>query len=162
MITDQNHQRRRQHAALRIIAWFKLVKSVLMLLVGLAAHAMIRHDIAQWTKDLAGELQMRAHTHYIRLLLGKLGAVQPHSLEAVSAVAFGYAALLSAEGIGLWLEKRWAEYLTVVITSSLVPIELYELWRHATVAKFAVLCVNVAVVGYLIVVLRRDRKELRP
>jgi uncharacterized membrane protein (DUF2068 family) len=147
---------RRQHAALRAIAIFKFVKASLMLLVAMAALALVHHDMAQWARDAVEDLQMRAHAHYIRLLLAKLGMMQPHSLEAVSAVAFGYAALLATEGVGLWLEKRWGECFTTIITASLVPIELYELWLHATAAKFAVLLVNLAVVAYLIVVLRRE------
>ena len=155
---ERNKQQRRQHTVLRAIAGFKLVKAVLLLLVALAAHALVNQDLAHWARDLADHLQMRVHSHYLHLLLAKLGALQPHSLEAVSAVAFGYAALLSTEGIGLWLEKRWAEYLTVVITASLVPIELYELCLHATATKFAVLGVNLTVVAYLAVVLRRERR----
>ena len=157
MNADPNKKQGHQHAMLRTIAAFKLVKAVLMVLVALAAHALISQDVAQWVRDMEGALQMRAHSHYIRLLLIKLGALQPHSLNAISAVALGYAALLSAEGIGLWLEKRWAEYLTTVITISLVPLELYEIWHHATPAKFIVLALNLAVVAYLIAVLRRGR-----
>ena len=142
---------------LKAIAALKLVKAVLMVLVALGAQALISPDVNQWAHEMTDNLQMRAHSHYIRLLLGKIGALQPHSLEAISLVAFGYAALLSAEGIGLWLEKRWAEYLTVVITVSLVPAEIYEIWLRATPGKFVVLGVNLAVVAYLVAVLRRDR-----
>ena len=158
MSATRNTRSSRHHPALKFIAVFKLVKAVLMLLVALAARRMLHHDIAQWARDMADHLQMHEHSHYIRILLVKLGAMQPHSLEAISAVAFGYAALLSAEGIGLWMEKRWAEYLTVVVTVSLVPVELYELWLHATVAKLTVLGINIAVAAYLMVVLRKDRR----
>lgn len=159
MTADASKQQRRQHAALRAIAAFKFVKGALMLLVALAALALLNHDLAKWVRDIAEELQMRAHSRYVRLLLGNLGALQPHSLEAASAVAFGYAALLATEGVGLWLEKRWGEYLTTIITASLVPVELYELWCHATVTRVTVLCVNFAVVAYLIAVLRRGRQH---
>ena len=155
---ERNKQQRRQHTVLRAIAGFKLVKAVLLLLVALAAHALVNQDLAHWARDLADHLQMRVHSHYARLLLAKLGAIQPHSLETISAVALGYAALLAAEGIGLWLEKRWAEYLTAIITTALVPVELYELWLHVTATKFAVLGVNLTVVAYLAVVLRRERQ----
>lgn len=144
--------------ALRIIAVFKLVKAMLMLVVAFGAHALVSHDLSQWAHGMTGELQMQMHSHYVQLLLAKLGAMQPHSLEAISAVAFGFAMLLATEGIGLWLEKRWAEYLTVGVTASLLPVELYELWLHATAMKLVVLCANAAVVGYLVVVLHRERR----
>jgi uncharacterized membrane protein (DUF2068 family) len=68
-----------------------------------------------------------------------------------------YAGLFLTEGIGLWLEKRWAEWLTVIITSSLVPIEIYEIYRHPTAIKIAVLLINIAIVAYLLYRIRDKR-----
>ena len=59
------------------------------------------------------------------------------------------------EGVGLWQRRRWAEYLTVVATSLLVPLEVYELVHHATLLKVGGLVVNLLIVAYLIHVLRR-------
>ncbi|MFZ2642184.1 MAG: DUF2127 domain-containing protein [Verrucomicrobiia bacterium] len=159
MSADPNSPSHRQHVALRIIAVFKLVKAMLMMLVALGARALVSHDLSRWAHGMTGELQMQMHSHYVQLLLAKLGAMQPHSLEAISAVAFGFAVLLATEGVGLWLEKRWAEYLTIAITTALVPIELYEICLHATAMKLVVLCANAAVVGYLVAVLRRERRS---
>lgn len=58
--------------------------------------------------------------------------------------------LFLAEGTGLWLGKRWGEWLTVIITSSLVPIEVFEMYRHFSMVKTVVLVLNLAVVAYLI------------
>lgn len=159
MNSDLNKPRLHPHAMLKAIAAFKLVKATLMLLVALGAHALVSHDLSRWAHGMTGELQMQMHSHYVQLLLARLGAMQPHSLEAISAVAFGFAVLLAVEGIGLWLEKRWAEYLTIVITTALVPVELYEICRHATATRFVVLAVNLAVIAYLVAVLRRERRR---
>ena len=59
------------------------------------------------------------------------------------------------EGTGLWLDKLWAEYLTVIATALLLPLELYELVRKPTALKAGGIAVNVAIVVYLILVLRR-------
>jgi uncharacterized membrane protein (DUF2068 family) len=59
------------------------------------------------------------------------------------------------EGAGLWLEKRWAEYLTIIATISFVPIEVYELIRHATWRRVAALGINLLVAGYLVWKVRR-------
>jgi uncharacterized membrane protein (DUF2068 family) len=64
--------------------------------------------------------------------------------------SFVYAALFVAEGTGLWLEKRWGEWLTVIITSTLIPVEIYEIYRHPSGIKVAVLVINVGIVVYLI------------
>jgi uncharacterized membrane protein (DUF2068 family) len=63
--------------------------------------------------------------------------------------------LLLTEGTGLLLRQRWAEYFTVVVTGSFIPLELYELARHVTVPRLIVTGINVAIVWYLIVTLRR-------
>jgi len=59
-----------------------------------------------------------------------------------------------AEGVALWLRKRWAEWLTVIATSLLVPLELYELVRRATALKTVGLTVNILIVFYLVRVVR--------
>ena len=41
------------------------------------------------------------------------------------------------------------------MTSSLIPIEIYELLHRVTAMKIAVLAINIAVVIYLIVRVRR-------
>jgi uncharacterized membrane protein (DUF2068 family) len=61
-----------------------------------------------------------------------------------------YGALFTVEGFGLWLGKRWGEWLTIVATTSFIPFELYELWKRATFTRAAFLAVNVAIVIYLV------------
>jgi uncharacterized membrane protein (DUF2068 family) len=58
---------------------------------------------------------------------------------------FLYAGLFATEGSGLLLRKRWAEYFTIVTTSGLIPLEVFELVRHFTVTKLVVLIVNVLI-----------------
>jgi uncharacterized membrane protein (DUF2068 family) len=59
------------------------------------------------------------------------------------------------EGGGLFLRKRWAEWLTVVATTLLIPLELYELVRRPSALKGAGLIVNILIVLYLVRVVRR-------
>ena len=46
-----------------------------------------------------------------------------------SGLTFAYSALFLVEGTGLFFEKRWAEYLTIVATVSFIPVEIYELLK---------------------------------
>jgi len=62
------------------------------------------------------------------------------------------------EGVGLAWRQRWAEYLTIVTTASLLPLEVYELAKHASIGKGLALVINLAVVVYLVVEIRRSRK----
>jgi len=77
----------------------------------------------------------------------------------VSAGSFFYSGLLLTEGFGLWFERRWAEYLTIIATSSFIPLEVYELTRRVNDIKLWVLVINLAIVWYLIRTLRREHKS---
>ena len=72
-------------------------------------------------------------------------------------MTLAYAAVFATEGIGLWMRKRWAEWLTIIITGSLIPLEIWELSMRPTFGKASVFVVNVAIVWYLIVQLRSTR-----
>src|SRR5947199_1574525 len=102
--------------------------------------------------------QVDPHSRYIQLLLGKLSIVDDRRLKEFSVGTFIYSAVFLTEGVGLALGKRWAEYLTIITTASLLPLEVYELAKHASVGKGVVLVINLAVVAYLIRELRRFPK----
>ena len=67
---------------------------------------------------------------------------------ALLALAFGL--VEAVEAVGLWLERRWAEYLTVVATAGLLPFELAELAKQVTPVRVGALVLNLAVVAYLV------------
>ena len=90
-------------------------------------------------------------------MLERGGYLSPDRLRAIAGGMFFYAGLLGVEGVGLLLGKRWAEYFTVVATVALIPLELYEIARRPTVTRGTVLLVNVIIVAYLIMRVRRRR-----
>ncbi len=102
-------------------------------------------------------LRLDPSNYYIDAALEKVSHVTPDKIKELGLGSLIYAGLFLAEGIGLWLEKGWAEWLTVVITSSLVPIEIYEIYRHPTAVKIAVLLSNIAIVAYLVYRIRNKR-----
>jgi uncharacterized membrane protein (DUF2068 family) len=69
--------------------------------------------------------------------------------------------LFYAEGIGLFLRRRWAEYLTIVTTGALIPFELFEIQRHVTAGKLAVLAANVCILVYLAWLVSEQSVEAR-
>jgi uncharacterized membrane protein (DUF2068 family) len=73
-------------------------------------------------------------------------------------VTLAYAAVFAVEGIGLWMEKRWAEWLTVVVTASLIPLELWEMFHRPTIGKLAILLGNAVIVAYLVWHVRTKNK----
>ena len=91
--------------------------------------------------------------------LVKAAALTPSRLRELGVGSLVYAAVFLTEGLGLWRLKRWAEWLTVLITSSLVPVEAYEIYQHPTVVRVLLVLVNLGVVAYLVYRIRSDRAK---
>ena len=62
------------------------------------------------------------------------------------------------EGVGLLLRKRWGEYLTIVVTASFIPFEIYEMAHKPTALKAGGIALNVVIVVYLVVRRWRERR----
>ena len=150
-------RRRKNTNTLLAIALFKLFKGVLLVAVGIGALNLLHTDVAETVAHWVDILRVDPDNRFIHGLLTRALRVSPKQLVATSIGTFIYAGLLLTEGTGLLLRKRWAEYFTIMTTSVLIPLELYELQRHFTVAKVGVLVVNVAIVMYLVVHVRRTR-----
>jgi uncharacterized membrane protein (DUF2068 family) len=133
------------------IAILKLIKGLLLFLVGVGALALINKDVTEVVRHWAHVLQVDVHSRFIQRWLVAVGLVKRRDLKLIVTTTFVYSGLLLTEGTGLLMEKVWAEYMTIFITASFIPIEVYELVRHTTVARGCLLAVNVLVVVYLAV-----------
>jgi uncharacterized membrane protein (DUF2068 family) len=145
--------------ALFWIALFKLVKGTLLIAVAIGALKLLHRDVAETLASLVQSLRADPDNRFIHQGLVKLSGLNDHKLQEISLGSFFYAALLLTEGVGLLLRKRWAEYFTVIITASLMPLEIYELVEKFTATRVVVLILNAVIVGYLIVRLRRKGAE---
>ena len=143
-------------SALRLIAAFKLLKGLLLATVALGALRLVHDDVAEAGVDLARQLHLDPDGRLVEPALRRLAGIDPRALTRFSLGALAYAALLLTEAVGLMRGKRWAEYLTIVATSSLVPLEVYELSRRLTATRLAALIVNLVIVAYLVVRVRRE------
>jgi uncharacterized membrane protein (DUF2068 family) len=140
-----------------LIALFKLVKAALLIAVGVGALNLLHKDVAGAVEQWVELLRLDPNNHYIDIALEKASNLTPDKIKQLGLGSMIYAGLFLTEGIGLGLEKRWAEWLTVIITSSLIPIEIYEIYRHPTAIKIAVLLINIAIVAYLLYRIRGKR-----
>jgi uncharacterized membrane protein (DUF2068 family) len=86
----------------------------------------------------------------ITWILQRLSGLSEAKIHALRFVTFTYAAVFAVEGVGLWFRKRWAEWLTTVITGSLIPFEIWEFFHRPNLGKAAVVVANAAIVAYLI------------
>jgi uncharacterized membrane protein (DUF2068 family) len=140
---------------IRLIAVFKLSKAAMSTVVGLGALQIPRQSIVAVIRPVLDALATHADLQAIQRGLVMISALSPRRIEIIAAGAFLYACLCTAEGLGLWWEKRWAEYVVVTATLSLVPFELFALVRHPSFTRLTALLVNLAVAAYLAHCLRR-------
>ncbi len=142
-----------------LIATFKLLKGLALLAVAIGALKLLHKDVAAEVQRWVDYLRVDPQSHFIRRLLEKFGMLDDRRLKELTVGTFFYSALLLTEGIGLAFRKRWAEYLTIVATASLLPLEVYEIAKRASVARILLLLVNIAVVAYLVVEVRKTRQS---
>ena len=138
---------------------FKLIKSILLVAAGIGALRLLHRDVADVVERWIDVLRVDPDNRFIHSVLVRVLTVNDRSLKEISAGTFAYAALFLTEGTGLLLRKRWAQYFTIIVTTSFLPVEVYEFARHASVAKLLVILLNVAIIGYLVVRLRRENKD---
>ncbi len=149
----------KKHRGLMAIAALKFVNGFGLLALGFGALHFLNGDLPKEFAHWMELLRADPHNRYLLWLVEKLSNVDDHRLRQLSVGTFFYSVLFLSEGTGLALAKRWAEYLTIVTTASLMPLELYEIYIHASWPRVVVLLVNIAVVAYLIVELRRTKKH---
>jgi uncharacterized membrane protein (DUF2068 family) len=142
---------------IRLIALFKLLKSVLLVAVGMSALHLLHKDVASVVEHWVKLLGLDPGNRHVDKALQKVGNLTPDKIRNFGVASFIYAGLFLTEGIGLWLVKRWAEWFSVIITGSLVPLEIYEIYRHPSPIKSLVVIFNIAVVGYLVYRIRNER-----
>jgi uncharacterized membrane protein (DUF2068 family) len=161
---DAPHPRpspRRIDRGVQLIAAFKLTGAVLLTIVGAGAMHLLQNDavtvVTAWIDRFGGDLNGAT----ARLLLSRIAGVSSSRFGQVGVGAFAYAAMLVTQGVGLLRGKAWAEWLTVLVTASFVPIEVWEISQGATVFKVALLVVNTAIVVYLVQHLRKKARAVR-
>ena len=144
--------------ALLVIPIFKFVKGALLLALAFGALTLLHKDVASEVESWLDQLRIDPDNQFIGGLLSRLQLLHSKELKELSALGAAYAGLFLTEGTGLLFRKRWAEWLTIVATSSLMPIEVYELVEKFTAVRLFALLINAAVVLYLIYLVRQKEK----
>ena len=150
----------RDRVVLRVIAVDRALHFTVLGLLGLAVLLFAGHETSlrgTYYRVLTaiqggvagGPVQTSGHTGFLHEL-DHLFTLRSGTLHEVGIALLAYAALEGAEAIGLWRGRRWAEYLTFVATTVLLPLEVYEIVHGATVLKVIGFLINLAVVVYLV------------
>jgi uncharacterized membrane protein (DUF2068 family) len=151
--------RARGDDVLILIGVFKLVKAVVLVALGIAALANLpehlSHAVAhatRWTGIFSGrELFQRGLTRVL--------ALDERTVHKLGIASLIYAAVFTTEGVNLLRRKRWAEWLTIGVTASFVPLEGYELVVHPSKGKIVALALNVVILIYLVARRLADRRR---
>ena len=133
-----------------LIGLFKVIKALVLVAVGIGAIRFLHKDLGNMAVHWIQVLRVDPDNRFVHGVLVRIFRVTPKQLRELGVGTFLYAALFATEGLGLLLRKRWAEYFTIVTTGGLIPLEFYEVGRHFTVAKLAIMVVNALIVWYLV------------
>jgi uncharacterized membrane protein (DUF2068 family) len=148
----------RDKVVLRIIAIDRAIHFLVLGLLASAVFLFAGHEIRvrdvfyRIVNAVQGTNTSPAHPaqHGFLHTVEHLFTLRSSTLYAVGVAAALYALLEGAEAVGLWYQKRWAEYLTFLATLVFMPYEIYELSRSVTPLKVAALVVNVLIAFYLL------------
>jgi len=148
---------RHTHATLRWIAAFKFAKALGLLVVAVVAFGLVHTPWLDRLADWLMHLPLQSGRIFLTRWVEQLLDLSPHRFELIGGAALAYGSVFAVEGWGLWTGRRWAEYLTVFATASLIPFEAWEIWHRFGWLKVLALGINVVIVVYLWRLVRRER-----
>jgi uncharacterized membrane protein (DUF2068 family) len=143
------------------IGAFKLFQALLFVLLGIGALRLLHKDLTGIAEHFIYAMRFNPEGHLVNLILVRVAMISPHRLRQISAAIFAIAALDAIEGTGLVLEKAWAEFVTLILTASFLPWEIWEIIRRVTWIRLSLTLINLAVVVYLLFYARMRMMERR-
>jgi uncharacterized membrane protein (DUF2068 family) len=143
---------------LLLVGIFKLSKAIFFTAVGAGALDLMNKNISDVVRHIIDALRIDPERHFVGILMEHVGVIQPHQLKRAGILSFLYAMVCVVEGTGLMLEKRWAEYFTVILTAMGLPWESYELMQRFSWYKVGLFVINLAVLLYLLWILKKRRE----
>lgn len=138
-----------RHRWLELIGVLKLLKGAFFVALGFGLLRILHHDLYMFALQMVEALHLDPDRLAIAALLDKVTLLNEHRLKQLSAVVFIYAALDFIEGTGLVLEKRWAEYFTLILTVALLPLEAIKLLHHPNHLTLVLFLANILIAIYL-------------
>ncbi len=141
------------------IGVFKLLQAALFILLGIGAIRLLHKDLMRVTEHFILAMRFNPEGHFVNLVLEKVAMIDPHRLRQISAAIFAIAALDLVEGTGLVLEQAWAEFVTLILTASFLPWEIFEILRRTTWIRAGLTVINLAVVVYLVYFVQARMRE---
>jgi uncharacterized membrane protein (DUF2068 family) len=157
----EHRVRKKEPLGFAVIGAMKLGSGVLLLAAGFELFRLMNHDVGEVLQRLVSRMHLDPENRVVHDIVYQLGGIDRARLKEIGIGTLFYAMLHFIEGTGLILRRTWAGYMTVIITSSLLPVEIYELARKLTALRALVLAVNLGFVFYIVVKLIQERRAER-
>jgi len=149
----------RTRGGLIAIGVMKLMKGLALIIAGIGLLSLLHRDAAETVRHWIEYIRMDPHDRLIDHALEKIAGIDHRTMKRLGIGTLFYAGVFCTEGIGLLTRRHWAEYMTAGVTASFLPLELYELIRHPSVVKALVTLINVVVVVYLVLEIKKERAQ---
>lgn len=149
----------------RVIAIFKFMKALLLILTSYGVHRLLDPQLVEKLRVWSATVTDRVDQRLILRALSWVEGLGADKLHLVIAITVAYTAVVLVEGTGLWLRKRWADWVTLIATCSLIPFELWELIQRPPGRRWTVvatLAVNLLIAAYLGYLVRTARRHAQP
>lgn len=143
---------------LRLIAVLEAVKGAVAVVLAFALYTLAGHHLNPFIQWIVQLFHLDDSAHAPHLVVEMLTHPERFRLEIWTMLAAGYATLRFTEAYGLWLARRWGEWIALVSAALYIPFEVYAIAFGATALKFSLLVLNIAFVAYLGVVLMKTRR----
>jgi uncharacterized membrane protein (DUF2068 family) len=154
-----------KHFGLRGVSLFEAGKGLIGLVVGAWLVSLRHKDLESVAAHLLSFLHKVLHLspdgHIARSIMRGAGRVNHENLHLWALLAFAYAAIRFTEAVGLWKAKEWAEWFALISGAMYMPYEIFELARHPTLIKVAIVALNALIVWYLAWILRDSHRRKR-
>jgi uncharacterized membrane protein (DUF2068 family) len=144
---------------LRAIGVFKLAKGTTLIAAAISVFRLIHKDLAEEIIRWAERLHIAPGNIYVERLVDRALRVTQGQLIVLGIILLAYSVMFTIEGVGLLLLKRWAEWMTVITTSALIPLEIFEVIRRPSWVKVIGTLVNIVIAVYLVFHVRNEMRE---
>jgi uncharacterized membrane protein (DUF2068 family) len=139
----------------RAVAILEAAKGFVVVAAGLGLLSLVHHDFQRIAEGLVAHAHLDPASHYPRIFIDAAAALTDARLHLLAAGAAAYSGLRFAEAWGLWRGRAWAEWLAALSGGLYIPFEVIGIVREPGGLGFALLAVNVGVVGIMAASLRR-------
>jgi uncharacterized membrane protein (DUF2068 family) len=141
-----------------MVAFFEFAKGILVLLIGLSALLLVHKDAWVIAESLLALLHINTDRHSAQVFLDFADRITDSRLWTAAQVAFTYSTLRFTEAYGLCKQRTWAEWVAFVSGTLLLPFEIRGLMRGITVLRSVVFLGNLAIVFYMLFLLRAGQR----